>query len=193
MGVLEQYKDTIGPTSPLPGLIKLRNFIFGKERPDVFTRISVYINLIIWFLFISWTALSFVTLKFRKVILASKEITIDEIIKARGEELGMNASVFIHRVVNFNSWALLCWAIVFVGLVLMWRKKQVFLLFVAGGLVFYMSMLLFYLGTDYFHRDITLFDKISLAVLLLNSLFFYFMLKRGQNSGNLNPFFEDDL
>ena len=88
MGTTENVKHTKFQ-SPVPLLIRVRNFIFGKKKPDVFTRVTFYINMLIWFMFFLWNIVSYIAISSRNLILDMKGIPVEEIIEVRGVELGI--------------------------------------------------------------------------------------------------------
>ncbi len=175
--------------SPLPFLRNFHRFIFGKERPDVYTRLTFNINMIIWFSFILWSILSFFTIKSRALILQIKGIPVEKVIQTRGIELGFEGDEFIERLLTFNAIAIICWAIVLIGLILLFRKMTQYIYFVLGGTLFYTGMNVFYINYTYFIEDTTFFDKIALLVLITSSIFHYSLLKKEKSGGNIS-FFE---
>ena len=176
--------------SPVPFLNRLRNIIFGKEKPDVFTRLTFYINMIIWLTFLLWSILSYFTITSRHIILQHKGIPVEKIIQKRGAELGFEGSEFLDRLLTFNGIAIICWGIVFIGLILLFRKKKQFIYFVLGGTVFYLGMSLFYLGFDYFLEDITAYDKICLLIIIVSSIIHSYLMKNERDGGSINFFGE---
>ncbi len=178
--------------SPLPFLIQLRNLIFGKQKPDIFTRVTFYINLLIWLTFILWSIMSYVSISARAFILQEKGISVEAIVEKRGAELGFEGGEFLDRLLTFHSISFICWMIVFVGLVLLYRKKIQFIYFVLGATLFYIGMHIFYLSFTYFVEDTTLYDKISLLILITGSLIHLYLMKNEQSGGTIN-FFGDDV
>jgi hypothetical protein len=109
----------------------------------------------------------------------------------RGQALGFEGQDFLDRLLTTHAIAVVAWIIVFIGIVLLYRKKEVFLYFIVGGTVFYSGMLLFYMSFSYFKEDVTLFDKIGLLAILLSSTIYYFLLKKENAGGSIN-FFEEE-
>ena len=89
--------------SPVPFLIKCRNFVFGKIKPDFYTRIVFFIGVLIWLSFQLWTAISYFTLYSRSIIEEQKGIQIEKIIHDRGVELGFIDDDFVTRLLTFNA------------------------------------------------------------------------------------------
>ena len=87
---------------------------------------------------------------------------------------------------------MICWIVVLVGLVLMWRKDVRFAWFLFGGTVFYFGMMVFYLNYSYFRDDTTLFDKIALLTFNANAAMYLLMLRKEQSGGSLSFFGEED-
>ena len=178
--------------SPLPFLIQLRNLIFGKQKPDIFTRVTFYINLLIWLTFILWSIISYISISARTFILQEKGISVEAIVEKRGAELGFEGGEFLDRLLTFHSISFICWMIVFVGLVLLYRKKIQFIYFVLGATLFYIGMHIFYLSYTYFVEDTTLYDKISLLILITGSLIHLYLMKNEQGGGTINFFGDVD-
>lgn len=163
--------------SPSFLLMGFKKLIFGKENPEKLNRFVIYVNLIIWFIFLIWHLLSYSAISYRDVILNVKKINVEILILNRGSELAYDPSVFLNRLLNFHKLSILCWTIIFVGIVMMWRKKQSFKYFIGIPLFFYFSLLIFYMGIDYFKNDTTLFDKISVIIFVINSFLYVFLIK----------------
>ena len=184
-------KRTTKFQSPIPIIIKLRNFIFGKNKPDFYTQIIFYLSTIIWITFMSWSIISYLAITSRNLILQHKGIPIEKIILTRGETLGYSNNEFITRLLNFHSIAIICWAIVFVGLVMLYRKKENFIYPLFLGTLFFIGMSTIYLGFNYFLEDTTSYDKIALLVLILCGIIQYYQLKSEKKEGSINFFGED--
>ena len=185
-----EVKKTTKFQSPLPFLIQLRNLIFGKQKPDIFTRVTFYINLWIWLTFTVWSIISYISISARTFILQQKGISVEDIIEKRGIELGFEGKEFLNRLLTFHSISLICWMLVFVGLVLLYRKKVQFIYFVLGATLFYIGMHIFYLSFTYFVEDTTLYDKISLLIIIAGSLIHFYLLKNEKRGGTINFFGE---
>jgi len=176
--------------SPVPFLIKFRNLIFGKIKPDFYTRIVFFIGILIWLSFQLWTAISYFTLYSRSVIEQQKGIPIEQIIHDRGTELGFIDDDFVSRLLTFNAIGIICWAIVFVGLILLYRKKKQFIFFILGGSLFYLGMSIFYVSYTYFIQDTTTFDKIAILILITSSVFHSFLMNNERKGGGISLFGE---
>lgn len=171
--------------SPIPFVIVLRNWIFGKRRPDIFTRITFIANLVIWMLFLIWSGFSYFAVNSRDWILQQKGIRVTSIINERGTELGFENGVFMDRMETASLIAIVCWLVFFVGLVLLYRKKRIFVYFSIVPLLAYVALNSIYLGFTYFIEDITLFDKILILISLLSLSISVFMMRSGgENTGS---------
>lgn len=176
--------------SPVPFLIQFRNFIFGKVKPDIYTRIIFIIGVLIWLTFQLWTAISYFTLYSASFIEQQKGIPINEIIESRGKELGFLDDEFISRLLTLNAVGIICWGLVFLGLVLLYRKKKQFIYFILGGSIFFLGMSIFYVSYTYFIEDTTTFDKIALLVLITTAIFHFFLMKNEEKRGSISLFGE---
>ena len=176
--------------SPVPFLIQFRNLIFGKTKPDIYTRVTFYMNLLIWVTFFLWNVISYFTITSRAMILRMKGIPVESIIQKRGIELGVDGSEFLNRLLTFHALAIICWGIIFIGLVLLYRKKKQFIYFLFGPLVFYAGMMMFYIGFTYFIEDTTAYDKIALLIFTVSSLMHGYLMKNERSGGSINFFGE---
>ncbi len=147
----------------------------------MFYKIAIYINLIIWFIFLVWHILSYSAISFRDVILDIKKVNVEILILNRGSELGFDPSVFLNRLLMFHKLSIICWSVIFVGITLMWRLKKNYWYFTLFPILFYISLLFFYMGFEYLKKDTTFFDKIIFIVFILNSVLYYLMLKSIDN------------
>lgn len=177
--------------SPVPIIIRLRTIVFGEEIPDKYTQFTFFLNLFFWLTFFIWSIASYLTISNRTLIMEQKQIPVEEIIYQRGEQLGFNGTDFLDRLITTHSIGVFCWVIVFIGLVLLYRKKEVFLYFILGGTLFYTGMLLFYMNYSFFKEDVTMFDKIGLLAITLSSVMYFFLLKKENAGGTIN-FFEEE-
>jgi hypothetical protein len=103
------------------------------------------------------------------LFLQQKGVDVTEMIEARGQELGYTKGEFLDRLETFHGISIICWGIVLISLIMLWRKKTSYGYFFFGGTLFYFGMMVFYVGFDYFMNDTTRFDKILLLVMLANS------------------------
>ena len=166
--------------------------IFGEEKPDKYTQASFYLGLVIWIIFFIWSFASYLAISFREMILDQKGISVEKIIIERGEQLGFEGTEFIDRLMTFHSISMICWVVVLIGLILLWRKDVRFAWYIFGGTAFYTGMMLFYLNYSYFRDDTTFFDKIALLTFVANAAMYLFMLRKEESGGSLSFFGEED-
>jgi len=178
--------------SPIPLFRQLQRFVFGEVTPDNFTQFTFYLNLFFWFVFIVWSVVSSATLSFRHLILEYKQIPIEEIIMKRGEILGFEPDDFLNRLITTYSVSIILWSLVFVGLVLLWRKNKFFIYFLGGGVILNVAMLVFYMSYTFFKEDTTLFDKIGLLAMLSSTFMYYFLLKKETDEDTMSFFGIDE-
>ncbi len=165
--------------SPLPILIRLRNIVFGKTKPDIYTRLIFWINLLICIAFLVWCILGYLAIVSRELVFDVKEIDVEQIIEMRGKELGFEIGTFIERLTYLYIVGAISWIVFFIGLVLLYRKKVAFIYVTMLGFLTYLAMAMFYLGFQYFVEDTTLFDKICLLIAGLSLLLHgYFLLRK---------------
>lgn len=161
-----------------PLILKLRDLIFGTQRPDLVTRILCYLNLIIWLIFFVWHLIGFTAISLREVILVKKKIDVEALIFERGEALGFKPYEFLNLLMKYHLISSICWAVVFIGIVMMWRRKRIFALFLFGAAGVYFAQIFLLMGWNYFMQDTTWFDKIALGMLVVNSFIFLLFMPR---------------
>lgn len=167
--------------SALPLILKLRDLIFGETKPDVYTRITVYFNALIWLIFLSWHLISYASISLREVIFTEKKIDVEALIFERGKLLGFQPYEFLNLLLNYHIISAICWGTIFIGLILIWRKNKLFNYFIFIPLIIYAGMIVFFLRWRYFMEDTTTFDKITLLVFVLNILI-YWIIQRAKRT-----------
>lgn len=145
--------------------IRFLNWILGPSAPGIYTKITFFIALLIWFIFILWNGISLIALKLGNFIFDKKSVDINALIQQRGNELGFEPSLLLDRLITYHSIAIICWGIVLVSLILLWRKNSKAVYFFFGGTIGYLFNMWFLLGFDYYLDDTTSFDKISYCLL----------------------------
>ena len=188
----EEPEKTTKFQSPKPILIRLRNIVFGRRKPDIFTLAIFYINLFIWICFMLWNLIGYFAISMRDLITKMKDIQVEEIIAERGIVLGFEPADFLTRVTVLHGVGILCWGAVFFGLVLLYRKRKQFVYFIVGGTLFYLGLNTFYLSFQFFQEDTTGFDKISLLIVLLSSVIHSFLMRNERLGGSISFFGERD-
>lgn len=176
--------------SPLPFLVRLRNLVFGKKKPDIYTRITFYINTVLTITFLLWSIGGYFAIISREMIFKEKGIPVEAIIQDRGITLGFESNEFISRLVTLHGIGVICWGVVFFGLILLYRKRQHFVYFVLGGTLFYMGMIIFYLSFKYFIEDTTAYDKIAFLIIIVSASLHAYLMKNERSGGSISFFGE---
>lgn len=167
--------------SPLPLLITIRNAIFGKKRPDGYTRITFYLSSIIWFTFLVWHLLSYFAFSLRDLIFEEKKIDVTTLIYCRGEALGFEARDFLSRVLLLHLYSAIIWGVFFFGLILLWKKSRWAIYTLSICFASYYALLILFMNLDYFNQDITFFDKSLLSFAGIN-LLIYFVINKSRTN-----------
>lgn len=176
--------------SPVPILKKIRNLIFGKRIPDIYTQLTFYMNSVIWTTFMVWNIISYFTLSSRDFIMQQKGIPIERIIHDRGIALGFEGDEFLARLTTFHAISIICWGVVFFGLILLFRKSRRFIYFIIGGVTFYIGMSIFYIGFGYFTEDMTAYDKVALLIVVVSTLLHSYLMRNERDGGTIGFFGE---
>ena len=179
--------------SPLTILMRIRNFIFGTEAPDTYTKFSFFLALTGWLIFMIWSVMGTIAIRMRELIVDNKEIDVTALIEKRGMALGFEPDSFIGRLEAFHALSIAFWIVAFIGLVLLWRKNEKFVYFYFSGCGLYLVFMWAMLGFGYYSKDTTFFDKIAFFVMVAHTAFYAYFLRR-EKSGNKIYLFgiEDD-
>lgn len=170
--------DKLSPEDAIPLFVKISRIIFGKKKPDGFTKIIFSINLFAWFLLFMWNMISYFVLLSSSIIKENKGFSINAIIRRNGQKLGMDGQDFLDSITQFYFINNFIWAIIFIGLVLMYRKKAFYPFILLGGLAIHFSLMFFTLGLQYFIEDVSFFDKILYATLIVLTIIHSFLMKK---------------
>jgi len=174
--------DQIKPEDAIPLFIRLKQFIFGKKRPDGFTRLLFSFSLFSWTLLTIWNAVSYFVLLSAAVIEENKGFSVTQIIRKNGQNLGFNGDEFLTVISNFYFYNLFIWVFIFIGLVLMYRKTRKYTFFILGGLAIHFIYMLYALGFQYFIEDVSFFDKMLYAILIGVTLIHSFLMYKEKES-----------
>ncbi len=188
----EETEKTTKFQSPKPMLVRLRNIIFGRKKPDIYTRITFYINIVLWLSFMLWNIIGYFAISLRYLISEMKGIKVEKIIVERGIELGFEPADFVTRLTVVHGVGILCWGAIFFGLVLLYRKRKQFIFFIVGGVLFYIGLNIFYLSYQFFKEDTTGFDKISLLIIVFSTIIHSVLMSNERRGGSISFFGETD-
>lgn len=170
--------DQIKPKDAVPLLIKIRRLILGKTKPDNFTRLMFTISLFCWVLLSFWNGLSYFVLLSSDIIKKYKGFSVNQIIIKNGQDLGFNGPDFLVTITDFYFYTLFIWGFIFFGLVFMYRKKQRYILFILGGLLIHFIYMFYALGFQFFIEDVSTFDKILYAVIIVVTFLHSILMNR---------------
>ena len=174
---MRKFDEKIGPKSPLPFILQLRNWIYGAHAPSILIQIGFYGMNLLAIVFLVWNLLSFVALRMQNLILENKKISVGDFLSERAVELEIHPDYILPKLLTYYSVSVLCWGVFLIGLAFLWRKKKVFFWISAGALLFHVGMALFYVGGMFFWVEITSVDKLLIflcLVLLAIYRFFFF-------------------
>lgn len=178
--------------SPIPILTRVGSFIFGKKIPDPYTKISFYLGMAIWTIFLVWIILGYMVLTNTSWIEEEKGMDVHKLIMTRGTELGFNGEDFQNNLILFYNLAIVAWSGIFVGLALQWRKSLYFIYFIWISGALYLLGMWFLLGFSYWYNDTTLFDKIAFFFLIGHSSLHYYFLRKELLGEKVNFFGIDE-
>lgn len=176
--IKEKLKIDINNPDALSLMQKLFRLIFGKTRPDLFTRSIFFTNLVGWSLFFFWYIAAYLSLHFLENIRGSDRLK--SIMAKRGRELAMED--FRGSYETFAFVMIAFWAAYLLGLILMWRKNPNYRYFVFGVLLLYPFMIFIFLSFNYLIEDVSLFDQIVYLIMLVSMCVYYLIDKRKQDA-----------
>lgn len=181
-------KKPIGELKPedaIPLLVRIRTLILGRRKPDGFTRLMFSVSLFSWFILTMWNAISYFVLLTSDIIEENKGFSVNEVIIKNGQNLGFNGEDFLISISTFYFNSLFVWIFILIGVVLMYRKKTIYTFIVLGGLAFHFIYMFFILGFQYFIEDVSFFDKILYAILIVVTLIHSLLMKKEKTIPNL--------
>lgn len=153
---------TINQTIPQ----KLKLLIFGKEKPNFLTRVSVTAGFVVWLYLFSWYLLTFMSLILMNGIKPGWRTTVIGSFQRVGSKLyGYPDSInmlFSHAVIQIAVYAIILFA-----LLLIWRKKKLGFIIFVGGYACTLLFTLFFMGPDYLLHEVTKLDFILIGVNIL--------------------------
>ncbi len=174
-------KDKINRLSPedaLPLMIRIKYFLFGRQRPDGFTRITFTLSLFIWVLLTLWNAISYFVLLSSDIIEKNKGFSVQDIIRENGVSHGFSGPEFLEALRHFYFINNFIWGLIFIGLVLMYRKKRSYPFFIFFGLAVHFGYMFWNLGFQYLVQDISFFDKICYAIFIFTIIIHSWLMNK---------------
>ena len=172
----------IKPEDAIPLIVRIKKLILGEHKPDGFTRLMFSFSLFSWLLLAIWNAVSYFVLLTSDIIKENKGFYVNDVIIKNGHNLGFNGNEFLVSITTFYFNSLFIWLFILVGLILMYRKKQVYHFFVLGGLALNFTYMFIVLGFQYFIEDVSFFDKVLYAILTIVTVIHSFLMKKESNS-----------
>lgn len=158
-----------------PHLRRVKNVVLGSEPPRLYTQIVFFFGMLISLIFLLWNVLSYFILKSPTYLKRHKQVDVEAIVSLRGRELGFVENEFYNYLELFNLVGIFLWFFALVSLVFLWRQKKWSAYIIIGSIVLYSALMAFLLGATYFIEDTTLFDKLSLLILLVLVLIHHFV------------------
>jgi hypothetical protein len=170
--------DKLSPEDAIPLLLKLRQFLLGKKKPDSFTRLIFFINLMGVLLMTFWNLLSYMAILLSDFIKSNKGFSVNAIIRRNGRNLGFEGQDFLEAISLYYFLNIFVWLAVLFSLLLMYRKIKTYSLFYFSALGVHFTLMFWMIGLQYFIEDITWFDKMIYAVLIISTLIHSTVMKR---------------
>ena len=162
-----RYKKLTKEEQLAVGLItKIRRAIYGIQRPHWFVQINYHLCSLLAGIALIWHLVTWFILENPTFLKQHKSVDVVAIVERRGSDLGFSKGVFYATLSQFSLISTGLWALLIASLIFLWRGKNIYVYFVIGIIVIYMGILFGLLGGTYFIEDTTVFDKISLLLIL---------------------------
>jgi hypothetical protein len=157
---------------------KVKHFFLGKEKPNLFRRISVVFGFFIWLYFAIWQGLIFLS------IVLMNRLQNPEMIQKTFDRIGAKYT-FLHRwglnttdVLLYHSLGMFVFfGLSLFGLILIYRQKKSGHILYLFSNIFAVIFTIVLLGMNYFNQEISLIDKIIFTIVTLYFGFSIFSLK----------------
>ncbi len=177
---VSKFDKKIGPKSPLPFILQIRNWIYGTHPPSLIVRLGFYGMNTIAIFFLGWNLLSFVALRMQNLVYENKNISVAEFLSERAVELEIHPDYILPKLLTYYSISVLCWGVFLIGMAFLWRKKKIFFWLSLGALLFHIGMALFYVGGLFFWVEITATDKLLIFLCIVTVAFYRFFYFRDE-------------
>lgn len=175
----QALNNKIGPVSPLPYILQLRDWIFGKVAPTLFVKLGFYFMTIVGFVFFFWNIMSGFAFSMRYVVSENRNVSVKDFLYERAVELEIHPDYILPKLTTFYSVSALCWLVFLFGMVLFWRQKKLFFVISVASIIFYLGMAIFYVGGLFFWEEFTITDKILIfATLAILSVYRFLFLEK---------------
>lgn len=174
--------------NPLPIIGQIRLWILGQSEVDFFTKLTFNLNLSIILIFIVWNSLGAMVFNLKTLVLTHKTINLDVLLKDHAHRLELNASQFHNELEFYFKVSLVIWLIIFIGNILLYRKKLIFIYFLQLPILFQLVFTLIYFNGKFIREEISNLDKLLFLALFLLATFYYFKLKK-ETLGSKENFF----
>ena len=168
------------------------SLLFGKERPDIFTRLIFQGAIIGYVLLFLWSLLSWFAFSFGWKVEVDKGTQIIQLIESRASYYGLTRTEFQQRVTQFHLLSMASWLMSLFSALLLYRKNQLFLGLMLIGHGLYLTSLFYLLGFDFFLRDIGWFEKLTLLVTHI-SAWICWILQRNERHGKSILFTDESI
>lgn len=159
-----------------PHLQRAKNIVLGYNPPGLFTQIVFFIGIIGTSIFGIWNTLSYFILKTPLYLKRHKQVDVEAIVELRGKELGFEGDQFYNSLELFHFTGIFLWLSILIGFIFLWRQKKWSAYLIIGALILYCAFMAVLLGITYFVEDTTLFDKLTLLILLVFVLTHHFII-----------------
>ncbi|MBI2258800.1 MAG: hypothetical protein HYU67_07865 [Flavobacteriia bacterium] len=154
-------------------LRRLRSFIFGIKPKSALLTSMFIIHLVGSFIFFLWHSISYFVIKNHEFIGKVKNVTVKNLIEKRGEELGYTFDLFSKNLILFHFISITLWLTVFILGFFLYHKKRYSFFISLSFIIAYHLVIITFFGIPYYKEDTTTFDKISILVIIVNSILFY--------------------
>lgn len=149
---------------------RFRILILGVERPNLLTRVSVFIAFVVWIYFFTWHLISLLSL------LLIDNLKQASTVRAAYTKIGhrYNFSDTINRLTLYSLIEVTLYGALLIGLILIWRKKKTGLLIYIVGNLFNLVITFLLMGYSFMINEIPFYDY---CIIFAITLYFAIGLK----------------
>lgn len=139
---------------------RVRRMILGKEKPNLLTRISCGLGLLVWFYLISWHVVTLL------VLFLFNTLKHPEKIRAAFGRVGGSYGLGdpINLLIGHSAIQIILYLVMLVGIIFIYRKKKLgFLMYVIAAAATFIATFII-MGPKYMSNELSLVDTALLGV-----------------------------
>lgn len=156
--------------------------ILGEKRPSDSTRMAAFVQWGISFFLMCWHALRFFALNNRGLIEEKKGVRVELLVRLKAFSMGYRTEAFLTALERLHTVGAASWAIIMVGIALMYRQSNAYPFVVGIGLICYLFTHVVLFSWGYFFYEVGTVEQLLVLVSFLLFLF-HFLWLHGKEEG----------